>query len=206
MSRFIDLTGKRFDRLIVVRRAHNDKWGGSSWLCKCDCGDKETIVGGGHLRNNHTRSCGCLQKEIVTKHGHSNGKTYQSWDHMIQRCNNPNYDQYKDYGGRGINVCERWMKFENFIKDMGERLSRNHSIERIDNNKGYYKSNCKWATRKEQQRNSRHNHLKTYNGKTQCLAVWAEEYNINISTLCYRIKNWTIEKALKTPVRKNGRN
>lgn len=129
MSRFIDLIGKKFRRLIVIKRVDNDRQGRCRWLCKCDCG-KETIVVGYNLRNNHTKSCGCLNIE----HGHvANGKmtiTYQSWNHMKQRCTNPNNGHYKNYGGRGITVCGQWLKFENFLDDMGERPSTGHSIDR----------------------------------------------------------------------------
>lgn len=207
MSKFIDLTGKRFGRLTVVQRLGSDRWGNSRWLCKCDCNSQETIVSSGHLRSNHTQSCGCFHLEKITKHGHAIGgkesKTYRSWDHMIQRCTNPNFKQYKDYGGRGITVCERWNKFENFLEDM-EEAPKGLQLDRINNNKEYYKENCRWATKKQQHRNTRKNHLETYDGKIQCIAAWAEKFNINTSTLISRINilGWSIKKALTTPVRK----
>jgi hypothetical protein len=199
MSQFIDLTGKRFWRFIVIKRVDNDKCGNLCWLCKCDCG-MEKIVRSGDIKSGSIKSCGCLRKEKVTKHGHSNNKTYISWKRMIQRCTNPNDKDYHYYSGRNIKVCREWLKFENFLQDMGERPLR-HTIERIDNNKGYYKSNCRWATRKQQQRNKCNNHLKTYNGKTQCLSAWSEEFAIPENILRGRIRRgWSMDKTLKTPL------
>lgn len=122
---------------------------------------------------------------------------YTIWGEMKARCLNKNRE---NYGGRGITVCSRWLRFEEFIKDMGTRPSKNHSIDRIDNDKGYFKENCKWATWKEQSRNKRNNVNITYQGKTQCLPDWAEELGISKSTLQSRINrsNWPIERAFTT--------
>ncbi len=210
MSKFIDLTGKRFGRLIVLRYVDKDKWRDSRWLCLCGCGNEKIILGN-NLKRGAIKSCGCLSIEKLikrsTKHGHSrrkqHSKTYTAWSHMISRCTNPNDINYHNYGGRGITVCKRWRKFENFLEDMGEPPSAKHSIDRIDNNGNYCKSNCRWATDTEQQRNTRRNHSVTYNGKTQCIAAWAEEYGINDGTLRSRLRlGWSIEKALTTPVKK----
>lgn len=215
MSKFIDLTSRRFGRLIVVRRVNNNKWGHVLWLCGCDCG-KEKIVVGTSLKNADIQSCGCLQKNITiqrsTKHGHSKrgkvSKTYRTWYAMTQRCTNPKHRHYHNYGGRGVKVCERWIKFENFLEDMGESPAQYHSIDRINNCGNYDKQNCVWADRKQQARNKRNNHLETYDNRTQCLASWAEEYGIKYKTLCSRIliHNWSIEKALTTPVRRMKKN
>lgn len=206
----IDLIGQRFGRLIVIKHVGINKWKNSTWLCQCDCGKKKTICGN-NLRRKVTQSCGCLQVEGIaqrsTKHGHNKrGKTtrtYRSWMHIIQRCTNPNNEYYYLYGGRGIKICRRWMKFENFLEDMGESPGFGYSIDRINNNQGYYKENCRWTTPKEQQRNTRDNHLETYNGKTQCIAAWAEEYNIPYTTLWNRLYTygWSIEKAVTIPVK-----
>lgn len=211
MSKLIDLVGKRFGRLIVVQFVNKNKFRKFRWLCQCDCGNN-VIVQGDNLKNSHTRSCGCFQKEKTsinrTKHGHKKkgraSKTYMIWVAMIQRCINPNNLAYHYYGGRGIKVCNCWKNsFENFLEDMGECLS-GHSIDRINNDGNYCKSNCKWATRKQQARNRINNHLETYNKKVQCIAEWAEEYDISPTTLWSRLYKygWSMSKALITPVRK----
>jgi len=206
--------GQKFGRLTVIQQIDN-KWGHLRWLCRCDCG-KEKIIYGHNLNNNRTKSCGCLQKEIAStinqnnqynfKHGYSqNNRTYQVWHHIKQRCTNPNDKGYKNYGGRGITICKRWFKFENFFKDMEEQPN-GYSIDRIDNNQGYYKENCRWVTPKQNNRNKRTNHLETYNGKTQCLTEWAEETGISKQRIEWRLKHgWSIEKTLTTPVKKYKR-
>lgn len=211
MSIFIDLIGQKFGRLAVKERSENDKEGKVQWLCLCDCGEL-TIVRRSNLRSGNVNSCGCLQKELAsqraiknfTTHKHTNTSTYGTWKQMIQRCTNPKHIGYKYYGGRGIKVCKRWLKFKNFLEDMGER-PLNRSIDRINNNLGYCKENCRWATNYEQSTNKRNNLLFTYNGKTKLLIEWAKEYNINLCTLWYRIykAKWTIEQALTTSVRKH---
>lgn len=113
----------------------------------------------------------------MTKHGHSKrgrwSKIYRAWADIIQRCTNSNNKQWKNYGGRGIIICDRWLySFTNFLKDMGKPPGSEYSIDRIDNNKGYYKENCQWATPKQQARNTRKNRLVTHNGKTQCISIW----------------------------------
>lgn len=129
---------------------------------KCECG--EVIVVEKYLvegKRGNTRSCGCLQKDYANrpkKHGrskrhHKNYRTYSSWQHMKDRCLNPKNKYYKNYGGRGIKVCGRWMKFENFLEDMGDS-PEGHSIDRLDINKGYSVDNCRWATKAEQNRNT----------------------------------------------------
>lgn len=205
MPAHIDLTGQKFGRLIVAKRMDNDKHKNSRWLCRCKCG-KNKVVLGCNLKNGRTKSCGCLFKEGNNKkHGHSTtikiSKIYRAWDHMVSRCTNPNNIGYHNYGDRGIRVCERWMKFENFLEDMGEPPTQEHSIDRINNDGNYCKENCRWATNKQQSRNTSRNHLITHKEKTQCLIEWAEEFNIHKNTLSYRLrKGWPIEKALITPV------
>lgn len=212
MPLLIDLTGQRFERLTVVKHAGQAPAGAMLWLCLCDCG-KEKIIYGSNLKIGHTKSCGCLSVEQtlkrLIKHSHCrNGKktkTYRSWHSMVKRCTNPNDKDYLSYGGRGIKVCKRWMKFENFLEDIGE-IPRGHQIDRIDNNQGYNKLNCHWVTSKTNCRNRRDNHLIVHDGKTQCLIEWAEEFDINAATLRSRIVKykWSIEKALTTPARKKS--
>lgn len=211
MPIFTNLINKRFGRLIVTEQVDKNKWGRIKWLCLCDCGQEKEILGY-HLRSGHTQSCGCLRKEIVlqqsTKHGHRIKRkataTYTSWRAMNQRCNNPNNKNYYRYGERGITICQHWSKFLNFLRDMGKRPSKDYSIDRIDNNGNYCKSNCRWATLKQQARNKKNNRLITHNQKTRCLATWAEEYNIPCRILWARLYKykWSITKALTTPVRK----
>lgn len=208
MPRFIDISGKRFGRLVVIEQSIENRWGNCCWLCLCDCG-KEKTIRSDHLRRGKALSCGCLciEKTINRnidriKHGLSNDRMYHIWADIVQRCTNANHKNYKYYGGRGIAVCKRWLKFENFNEDMGEGWEFGLTIERANNNKGYNKFNCKWVTPKEQARNRRNNHLETYKGKTQCVAAWAEAVGIKSCTLLMRLRRgWSIEKALTTPVR-----
>lgn len=190
MGRFIDMTGMRYNRLQVLSIAGKDPGGRYLWLCRCDCG-KEVIVEGNNLRSGHSKSCRCLSTEQIVEfnisHGMSKTPTHICWLSMINRCYNPNNTGYKNYGGRGIKVCDRWLEsFENFFEDMGERPN-GLTIERINNGGDYSPENCKWATRKEQSNNSRHNRVITLNGKTQNLQQWREELKIPKGTLQSRI-------------------
>jgi hypothetical protein len=201
-----DISEKKFGRLTVLKYVSKNLTGQYRLLCICDCGNKITVQYC-NLISGNTKSCGCLQKEKSTQHGHSKkgqiSKIYQSWTNMITRCTNPKNKSYSRYGGRGIKVCQRWRKFENFLEDMGE-MPEGHQIDRINNNLGYCPENCRWATRTEQMRNTKRNHLITFRGKTQCLSAWAEKFNIKVQTLESRINKlgWSIEKSLTTPVGK----
>ena len=157
MSKFIDLTSKRFGRLVVIEKTDHKSNRSVVWRCKCDCGN-ETLVRNDSLRNGNTQSCGCLKKEQVSKakttHGKSYSPEYCSWYSMKARCYNPNHKHYKNYGGRGITVCDRWKdSFENFLADMGPRPSSKRSIDRIDVNGNYEPENCRWSTDVDQARN-----------------------------------------------------
>ncbi len=208
MTKIIDLIGQRFIRLVVIGRAINSPCRHSRWLCLCNCGNK-IVVQSNSLKSGNTKSCGCLFREGNNiKHGHTkNGRVtlfYKVWDSMVQRCVNPNNKDYHNYGGRGITACKEWLKFENFNKDMRNGWKPGLQIDRENNNQGYHPGNCQWVTTKINNRNKRNNNLITHDGKTQCLVVWAEEYQISYSTLWKRLYkyNWSIEKALMTPSRK----
>jgi hypothetical protein len=180
--RKLDLTGQRFGRLMVIEEAGRSKNKRISWECVCDCGETVTVVSG-DLTSGHTQSCGCLNKErskkANTTHGMRGTSTYQTWADLIKRCNNPKNTGFKNYGGRGIKVCKEWLRFEKFFKDMGEKPA-NLTIERVDNNKGYYKGNCKYATSTEQNRNQR---IRKDN-KSGTAGVWydkeLQKYQVNI--------------------------
>ena len=161
MGLLIDLTGRRFERFIVIKRyLENDKQYDTFWLCKCDCGN-ERIVSSKSLRNGMTKSCGCLNKEMTiersTTHGLTNCRLFRIWMNMKTRCYNPNYKQRKDYGGRGICICGEWLSaFKCFYEwSMAHGYSDELSIDRINNDGNYEPGNCRWATIMEQRHNQR---------------------------------------------------
>lgn len=196
----INMIGRKFGRLMVLSDNNIRQNKRIMWLCICDCG-VQLYVRGDHLQQKATQSCGCTKGD---SHNMSKTKTYITWCNMISRCVNPNNKHYKNYGDRGIKVCPRWLNsFTNFFKDMGKHPT-NMFIDRKNNNKGYSPSNCRWVTRKQNQRNMRNNRNITFNGKTQCLTDWAEELNINMGTLYARLTTygWSIERALTTPIRR----
>jgi len=204
MAKIKDLTGQKFGRLTVVSFAENRDHV-LYWNCLCECGNKK-IVQGGSLKSGASTSCGCFHIEKVTKHGYNKGgnssPTYHSWINMIQRCTNPNNKCYMDYGGRGIIVCERWLEFINFLEDMGEKPSREYSIDRIDNSGNYCPENCKWSTSKEQAYNRRSNVQLTFNGETKLQYDWAKEWEINHGIISYHLAQgrsieWIYENKAK---------
>ena len=157
--KLIDLTGRRFGRLVAIRRAQNkNNSRHAQWHCKCDCGIK-VVVDGATLRNGATSSCGCFRSEklraLRTTHGLRDTPEYLAWADMRTRCLNPARTNYPNYGGRGIKVCRRWTKFENFIADMGRRPSPQHTVERQDVNGNYSPKNCIWLESHLQSRNQR---------------------------------------------------
>lgn len=168
-----DLTGQSFGRWTVLGFSSR-KGTTYYWHCRCECGT-ERIVFANSLRKGTSQSCGCLHREIVGErrtHGeskHNETPEYRTWCHMLARCRNRKNPQYKDYGGRGITVCLKWLDYPTFLADMGRKPSSEHTIERIDNSRGYSPDNCKWATRSEQQRNRRQNVIVNLNGKTMVL-------------------------------------
>lgn len=209
MSGFKDLTGQRFGRLTVLERAG----GGHSvtWKCQCDCGGM-AIVSSSHLTHQDTKSCGCLRKEATSKQFRTHGaathgkrsREYNIWLAMHDRCNNKNNTAFNDYGGRGITICERWENsFESFLADMGH-CPKGHTIDRIDNDKGYSPGNCRWATYKQQNNNRRDNIHISFRGQTLTIPEWSERTGISAGAIRQRLKTlkWSIERALTTPARR----
>jgi hypothetical protein len=199
-----DLTGTKFNHLTVIGKSEHKgaKWK-KYWDCLCVCGTVKPITTYAitHQRN---KSCGCRKGEgnigIKSLSG-LNKSEFNSWWSMKNRCYDPNHKNYKHYGGRGIRVCEEWNEnFSAFLNDMGKKPTSNHTIERVEIDKGYYKENCKWATKMEQARNKRNNVIVTFEGKTMCLAEWAEFLGVHRGILAARIrKGWAMDKVLSTP-------
>jgi hypothetical protein len=155
----LDLTGKKFGRLIAQEVCGKNCNGNTLWKCHCECGNYKTIRGSS-LVSGYTKSCGCLQKEAIRKlltvHGKSRTTEYSTYIHMLDRCYNEANLSYRDYGGRGITVCPRWREsFENFVADMGNKPSPKHSLDRINNGGNYEPNNCRWATQTVQNINRR---------------------------------------------------
>lgn len=179
-------------------------------VCRCECGNVK-IYKYNHIKRLDTESCGCLRKEVTSArsktHALSNSKIFTAHRNMLSRVYDPKSNSYPNYGGRGITVCDRWREpngrgFINFLADMGERPSKGHSIDRIDVNGNYEPNNCRWATVTEQARNRRSNTLLTYNGKTQCIAAWAEETGLAESCIASRLRlGWGVEKIIETQLR-----
>lgn len=198
----IDLTGIEFGRFVVLRCAES-KGKNIFWLCRCICGN-EVEVNGQSLRSGRSKGCGCKHKEFAsianTTHGMSDSREYSTWCSMIARCRNNKLKSYIDYGGRGIKVCDRWINsFENFIEDMGERPS-NTSLDRINNDGNYEPSNCRWANRTIQNRNSRHALKIDFNGEIVSLSELCEITGIKCSTLSSRLKRgWDLKSAIEIP-------
>lgn len=195
----MNLVGQVFGKLTVEVLDHI-KRGNYFWLCRCECGNT-CIKNTSHLKRTNFRegtefNCGCFNNLI--KHGHCkdrvNSTTYGVWKAMVQRCTNSKNTQYSDYGGRDIKVCPEWIKsFENFLADMGEK-PEGLSLDRINNNGNYCKSNCRWATYAEQARNKRTNRLITYKDETKCLEDWSISFGIDVGTLTHRLKiNWPLD-------------
>ena len=208
MGKIIDLTGKRFGKLTVIKKHNQDKWGGWNWLCMCDCGN-ETVVSGGHLRGLKTKSCGCSRKETKNfTHKMTGSRLYKVWRAMKSRCYYEKSEMFKHYGGRGITVCDEWKNsFISFydwsIKNgYDENAERGQcTIDRIDVNGNYEPNNCRWATIKQQANNTRRNHLIKYNGKTQTVSQWANELGVEPDSIFSRLqKGFTEEEALSLKV------
>lgn len=193
MPAAIDVTGQRFNRLVVLRpegRRGRDKM----WLCQCDCGNL-IRASAGALRSGNPQSCGCRQREFArrlciskTTHGMSNKRLYNIWHTMNQRCYYDKHIGWKFYGGRGITVCNEWKRFEPFMEwSLSNGYDSHLTIDRIDSDGDYEPSNCRWVTHKVQQNNRRSNTMLTHGGRTQTLTQWADELGIGCTTLHYRL-------------------
>lgn len=206
-GRMIDLSGKRFGRLIVIEKDKSDCKKGLSWLCECDCGNR-CIVWGIYLRNGDTKSCGCLHKDVVSKqmstHGLSKTRLYRIWSNIKTRCYNPNSDNYKYYGGKGIYMCDEWKNnflcFRDWAINNGwnEELSKQDwTIDRIDNSKPYCPENCRWANHITQCNNQTSNKMFEYNNEVHTMSEWARILGIKYTTLRARIsRGHTFEEAI----------
>ncbi len=204
MRKLVDLTGLRINRWLVLKQvgvADNRRM----WECICNCG---TIKSLSTSLVYIVRSCGCLQKEAVIATVLKRGiKPYpverQIWRGIRERCINPQNSHYFDYGGRGIKMCDHWLRsFDNFIKDMGPRPSNKHTVERIKNDSHYEPGNCKWATMKQQANNRRSNRLFEYNGDTKTMQEIIDSTGINKSTFKRRVyMGWSLDEIINTPIK-----
>lgn len=200
MPKKLDLIGKNFGRLIVISESGRDGHGASLWECRCECGGTKRIRGA-HLAKGCVKSCGCLlierAIEYQTTHGQSKTPLYRRWRSMRGRCENPNDSEYRNYGGRGITVCSRWMLFEAFSEDMSPSFLPSLEIDRIDTNGNYEPDNCQWVTRRENQRNKRNNHVIEFQGHKLTLVEWEELTGIKANTILTRIRRgWPLDRVL----------
>lgn len=207
MGKAIDLTGKKFGKLTVIKlvKRVNDKH--RYWVCKCECG-KFSEIRQDALTRNITHSCGCLigetAKKLYTKHNLYQTRLYKIYQGMKMRCYNPKNPRYSSYGAKGVKVCDEWLKnFMNFYNwAINNGYQNDLSIDRINVDGNYEPINCRWATNKMQGTNTTRNHIIKYNGQIKTISEWAEIYNIAPSVLGARIRlNWDIEKAFNTPVK-----
>lgn len=196
--------GKVFGFLTVVREIAKQNRH-RRFLCQCRCG-AHAEVDLTNLTNGRQVSCGCHREQVrgqsSATHRLSRSPIYAVWNSMLGRCYREGDSNFKNYGARGIKVCERWHTFENFLADMGERPTEKHSIERKDNDGDYEPGNCKWATKKEQARNTRRTRLFSFQGRSLTTAEWAAEVGIKEATLSSRLRlyGWSLKRALTTPV------
>lgn len=207
MPAFKDLTGQRFGRLVALEPIRGSRNNPPKYICKCDCGNIVTVRSC-HIVSGHTKSCGCYNSDVVkemkTTHGQCHTRLYRIWFGMLGRCTKESNEAYHNYGGRGITVCDEWRKFEPFYEwSMKNGYTDELTLDRIDVNGNYEPSNCRWATRYEQSRNTRRNVVITFNNETKILRDWEIELGMNPGTLEARINDygWSVEKAFTTPVR-----
>lgn len=207
----IDLAGKKIGEWTVLARDYETKRCGVHWMCQCSCGNIKS-VNSQTLRNGMSRSCGCQTKKFISQKNRKHGKTgcrlSYIWNMMKQRCYNKNNAKYPNYGGRGITVCDEWLKdfmiFYNWAMSHG--YAKNLSIDRKDNNGNYSPSNCRWTNNLQQANNKTTNHFILYNGRRYTMSEMSRLYGINYSILKYRLKSgWSVERAISIQPRL-GRN
>lgn len=199
-AKVIDMTGKRYGNVIALRKAGVNATRGYQWEFLCDCGC-QFIGTGSEVRYGRITSCpSCAEQRsraAVTTHGLTKHPLYIVWCGMKARCSNPQTDRFKDYGGRGISVCERWNdSFPAFLSDMGDRPTPEHTLERRNTNGNYEPANCEWATRAQQANNKRNNRSLTINGETKTLAQWASEAGVTESGIRARLRRGVTGAAL----------
>lgn len=180
--------GDRFFRLVVIRKTEiKNKENRYKWECLCDCGNK-TLAYSNQLKHGQKTSCGCIRSDCQKTHGMKYHPLYSTWRGMISRCTNKKNKEWHSYGGRGINVCDRWMDINNFISDMGEKPTPAHSLDRVNNNGNYEPSNCRWATSKEQGKNKRDTIFIEYKGVSRPLVEWADIKGVKRQTMYMRYR------------------
>ncbi len=210
MSRIKDLTGMTFGRLIAIECTGKNKHGAAMWRCDCSCGNVLSVVSYS-LVQGVTKSCGCMKHDTPAPnrtHNMTRTPLFRVWAAMHNRCNNSNVACYHGYGGRGIKVCDRWQRFENFYSDMGDRPTPKHQIDRIDNNGPYSPENCQWAIPSVQAKNKRNNRILTANGESLHLAEWARRLGCNPAAILARLASGMSEAEAVTkpiPERPNSR-
>lgn len=186
----LNLKGVKLGRLTAIRRVASNQRGLSTWEFKCECGNRPILVGA-YVKSGKTKSCGCFRDDLNKRRSacaHKNHPSYDIWTGMRARCMCKTHKKFHFYGGRGIKICKRWDSFELFLQDMGPRPSPLHSLDRFPNKNGDYKpSNCRWATQKEQCRNTRRNRMVTIGGVKKCVAEWAESIGVPQARIHCRI-------------------
>lgn len=196
--------GDKYGRLTIVSEVEGNRYS-RRILCKCDCG-AEKIISLNLLINGNTKSCGCLKREMRiaknTSHGLSRHRLYSVWSSMKDRCFNSKIDSYKNYGARGISVCDDWMNFINFYAwAINNGYKKGLTIERIDYNGNYEPSNCTWIPFKDQSKNRSSNHWIEFQGEVKTMSQWARDLGLKRETIKDRIRGgWPTEKALTTPI------
>lgn len=201
-----DIRGLKFGMLSVTGFAGiNAKNNEATWSVICDCGTV-AIKDGSALRSGGVKSCGCAKDRMIgaanTKHGDSHKGLYIVWAGMIERCSREKHVAWKDYGGRGIKVCERWHDYQLFKEDMGDGYAKGLQIDRIEVNGNYEPSNCKWSTPKEQSNNRRNNRRVQFDGLNLTISEWSDKTGFSHAVICKRLKmGWPIEKVLTHPLR-----